>query len=122
MSGPIFVATRKGLFRLDRSASSTGPGWAIAQTAFVGDPVSMVLPDPVTGRIYAAIGHGHFGVKLHRSEDGGVTWAECAAPKYPARPEGAPEDRCPTRGIPIPWNVELIWSLETGGRDQPGVL
>ena len=26
------------------------------------------------------------------------------------------------RGIPIPWNVELIWSLETSGADQPGAL
>ena len=28
----------------------------------------MVLPDPRDGALYAALGHGHFGVKLHRSE------------------------------------------------------
>jgi hypothetical protein len=32
---------------------------------------------------------GHFGVKLHASEDAGVSWREVATPTYPAQPEGA---------------------------------
>ena len=30
------------------------------------------------GAIYAAVGHGHFGAKLHRSRDRGETWQETA--------------------------------------------
>ena len=35
-----WVATRKGLFELKRGAG----GWAIGGTAFLGEPVSMLLP------------------------------------------------------------------------------
>jgi len=122
MSDRFFVATRKGLFRFDRTSDKTKAPWAITASAFIGDPISIVLPDRRDGHVYAALGHGHFGVKLHRSADGGDTWEECAAPVYPERPAGVEEDRCPQRGIPIPWNLELVWALEPGGTDEPGAL
>ena len=31
---------------------------------------------------YAALDLGHFGVKLHRSDDDGSTWNEIATPSY----------------------------------------
>ena len=121
MSDRIYIATRKGLFTADRTNASPS-SWSITRAAFVGDPVYIVFPDPRDGYVYAALGHGHFGVKLHRSTDGGTTWEECAAPAYPAPPEGAEEIRCPNRGIVIPWSLELIWCLAAGGTDEPGRL
>jgi len=119
MSDRLFVATRKGLFRLERSRSGT---WRIAQADFLGVQVPMVLPDRRDGHVYAAVGHGHFGSKFHRSKDGGKTWEECAVPAYPPKPEGLPETKCPMRGIVIPWNLELIWGLAAGGKDEDGAL
>ena len=40
MSDRILVATRKGLFTFER-----GSAWTLTGTAFLGDPVSMVLRD-----------------------------------------------------------------------------
>jgi hypothetical protein len=36
------------------------------------------------GILYAAIRYGHFGPKLHRSDDDGRTWKEIAVPAFPA--------------------------------------
>ena len=41
MNDRFHVATRKGLFTLDRQEG----GWKITQTAFMGNPVTMVLHD-----------------------------------------------------------------------------
>ncbi|MBI4718819.1 MAG: exo-alpha-sialidase [Planctomycetes bacterium] len=120
MSDRLYVATRKGLFTLERG--SGGAPWRICRTAFLGDQVTMVLPDTRDNHVYAAIGHGHFGTKLHVSADGGMNWEERTAPAYPEPPAGAPEDRCPVRQIPIPWRLEYIWALEAGGADQPGLV
>jgi photosystem II stability/assembly factor-like uncharacterized protein len=111
------VFTRKGLFTVERSSA----GWAVVAAAFVGDNVSAVLDDPGSGALYAALSHGHFGAKLHRSSDGGATWSELPAPAYPPKPEGL-EDADPIRGTPTPWTLELIWALESGGASRPGRL
>lgn len=121
MSNRIYAATRKGLFTFDRIRARSRP-WEITNAAFLGVPVSIVLPDPRDGWVYAAVGHGHFGTKLHRSKDAGKTWEECAAPAYPPLSEGTEPDRCPMRGIPIPQALELIWALEPGGNDEPQTL
>jgi hypothetical protein len=112
----LFVATRKGLFRLARGAS----GWSIEGTSFLGDLVSMVLPDPRDGALYAGLGLGHFGVKVRRSRDQGASWEEIAAPAYPPMPEG--EVSVLPDGKPWPWRVEQIWALEAGPRSKPGTL
>jgi hypothetical protein len=119
MSDRIFVGTRKGLFRLERGE---GAGWIISQADFLGVQVPMLLPDRRDGWVYAAVGHGHFGSKFHRSKDRGKTWEECTVPAYPSKPDDVPEIRDPNRGIVIPWSLELIWSLEAGGNDEPGAL
>ena len=66
MSDRLLAATRKGLFEFRRN----GRGWQVANTSFLGSPVSMTLSDPRDGALYAALDLGHFGVKLHRSDDG----------------------------------------------------
>ena len=109
----LLVATRKGLFVLRNEAGQ----WAIAAHHFKGEPVSQVLADARTGHWYAALNLGHFGVKLHKSVDQGGTWSEIAAPAFPPKPTEGPWADDTT-----PWSVELIWSLATGGPDEPGAL
>lgn len=118
VSNRLHVATRKGLFTLERRQDC----WRIRNVGFLGDPVNMVLEDPRDGRPYAALGHGHFGQKLHASDDGGETWQEISTPAYPPKPENEPEVMDPIRNRPIPWRLELIWALEAAGPDQPGVI
>ena len=117
-----WVATRKGLFELQRSAGA----WAIERVSFLGEPVSMVLPPRATpGRLLAALNLGHFGVKVHASDDGGATWHEVATPTYPPQPDTpAPGDRAPGgENPPIPWKLVQIWSLEArGGTVWAGTL
>jgi hypothetical protein len=116
MSDRVFVATRKGLFTLRRGAS----GWRIAATRFLGDPVPIVFHDARDGALYAALDHGHFGPKLHRSDDGGESFEEIGTPKFPPKPEGLEEKD--GMGKPWPWSVKLVWSLAAGGADQKGRL
>jgi hypothetical protein len=115
MSDQILVATRKGLFNVQRN----GGAWKIATVDFLGDNVSIALADPRDGARYAALDHGHFGVKLHRSQNGGG-WEEIASPVYPPKPEGA-EDK-DQWGKDIPWSTVRIWALEPGGPSEDGHL
>ena len=87
--------------------------------AFLGDNVTLALHDPRDGTDYAALNHGHFGVKLHRRDKGGE-WTEIATPAYPPKPEGL-DDR-DGWGKPVKWTTQMIWALETGGADEPGTL
>ena len=118
MNQRLYVGTRKGLFTLERQ---TNGHYSLGTVAFLGDPITMMLSDPRDGALYAAVGHGHFGAKLHRSRDAGSTWNECATPKYPPKPDGLVE-LDPIRNTPIPWSVDTVWSMETGGADEPGAL
>ena len=101
MTQRLFVGTRKGLFTLERNGNGRASAWAVTGTGFLGDPVTAVLPDGRDGAVYAALRHGHFGAKLHRSRDGGAGWQECAAPAYPEQPAGQ-QDLDPGRKTPIP--------------------
>ncbi|MGE0830113.1 MAG: WD40/YVTN/BNR-like repeat-containing protein [Hyphomonadaceae bacterium] len=105
MSERVIVATRKGLFDIKRKG-----GWEVAGVSFLGSPVSMAMRDPRDGALYAALDLGHFGCKLHRSDDDGASWTEIAAPSY----EGVGGDPAPS--------LKLIWALEPGGPDEPGAL
>ncbi|MHC4380814.1 MAG: WD40/YVTN/BNR-like repeat-containing protein [Planctomycetota bacterium] len=115
MSRDLWVGTRKGLFHIQRD---DGGAWSISDTIFLGDPVSLVLVEPGGRRIHAALDLGHFGIKMQRSEDGGVTWEESAVPAYPEKPDGL-VDLDPGRGLEIPWTTKLIWALAQGpGREM----
>ncbi|GAC1393688.1 MAG: exo-alpha-sialidase [Polyangiales bacterium] len=115
-SDTLHVSTRKGLFELRRA----GRSWSIARVSFLGDAVSLALFDRRDDTLYAALGLGHFGVKLRRSCDHGETWDELTAPAFPKHPDGT-QDELPD-GKPWPWRVEQIWALEAGAESQPGVL
>jgi hypothetical protein len=114
VSDAILVSTRKGLFRVVRKAGR----WDIEGVDFLGDNVSLALTDSRSGFSYAALDHGHFGVKLHRSAGDG--WREIGAPVYPQKPEGL--DERDMWGRPIPWSTQRIWALAAGGAEEPGVL
>lgn len=115
MAQTLWIATRKGLFRL-----TAGEEWRIGAPSFLGDPVSMILDDGRDGVVYAALNLGHFGSKLHCSLDRGRTWQERAVPSYTDVPADPPmpdaPDGTPTPGPPA---LKQIWSLEPGGADQP---
>jgi photosystem II stability/assembly factor-like uncharacterized protein len=114
MSDRFLVSTRKGLFEFRRAPAGPQGRWEPARVSFLGQPVTIALPDPRDATLYAALTLGHFGVKLQRSSDGGASFEEIPAPRYPERPEGSDD--------PMPWSVAQVWSLEAGGADQPGVL
>ncbi len=114
MADTLLVSTRKGLFTVARKRA----GWDIAAAHFLGDNVTLTLTDPRDGTHYAALDHGHFGVKVHRSRGNG--WEEIAAPAYPPKPEGLEENDM--WGRPLNWSTARIWALAAGGPDEPGVI
>lgn len=117
MSDRILACTRKGLFVLERGAACNEP-WRIARTAFLGDNVANALADPRDGSWYAVLDLGHFGNKLHRSDDEGCSWQECAVPAYAEGDEVVMGDGKPAQ----PATLRLLWTLEAGGADEPGRL
>lgn len=117
MADRFYVGTRKGLFTVERASS----GWKIANTGFLGDNVSMLVPLRDNG-VMVALDHGHFGAKVHRSLDAGKSWTEVGTPVYPPMPEGHVEPANPFTGVTVSWNLRLIWAMERGGDHQPGVV
>jgi hypothetical protein len=110
MNKRALVSTRKGLFELH----AKGSAWELGESHFLGEPLSLALFDPRDGAMYAALNLGHFGVKLQRKDKGSDSWTEVAVPAYPVKPDGDKDE--------VEWKLKLIWSLETGGPDEPGVL
>jgi hypothetical protein len=114
MSGTLLVATRKGLFVLERANGA----WSVGRHAFLGDNVTLALADPRDDAWYAALALGHFGVKLRRSRDRGRTWDELAVPAY------GPDERVATGDGKAPQtaSLTLLWALEAGAPHEPGRL
>jgi BNR/Asp-box repeat len=110
MAERILVSTRKGLFALGRGAA----GWNVERVAFLGENVTLALPDPASGW-YAALNLGHFGVKLKFSPDAGQSWEDRAVPAYAEGDTVATGDGKP----PAPATLKLIWALESGGAVHP---
>lgn len=109
MSNRLLAGTRKGLFVFDMD----GRHATLSATHFLGEPATAVLPVSDT-EWYVSLGHGHFGAKLHYTDDAGASFREIASPAYPPKPEGL-EDLDPMRKQPIPWAVQQNWILEAGG-------
>ncbi len=139
MSKRVHVATRKGLFTVDRTRS----GWKVANGSFLGDNCTIVMHDPRSrtkagkpkgrskgksrsamsdGTLYAALNHGHFGIKMHRSVNGGSTWEPIATPQYPEKPADYKPSMMPAEGKPYDWVLRLVWALAPGGTDQDGFI
>ncbi len=114
MSGQIGIATRKGLFIAHNSKGN----WSIKSAHFLGDNVSLIHQCSSTGAMFAALDHGHFGVKLHRSHDKGGSWTEIPAPAYPEKPEGL--EHKDAWGRDLEWKLKLIWAFASGHPQQKG--
>jgi hypothetical protein len=114
MSDRLLVSTKKGLFAFERN----GAGWNVGRTAFLGDNVSLALPDRRDGGWYAALNLGHFGVKLKYSPDQGRTWEERAVPAYPEGETIASFDG----KAPQPAKMKGFWALECQRESQAGSL
>jgi hypothetical protein len=107
MPARLLLATRKGLFLCPEAEE----GWRPGRPIFLAEAVSAVLADPRDGTLYAALRHGHFGPKLHRSSDSGESWTEVATPMLPSSP-----------GDEKALALDMIWGLAAGGADEPGVI
>ena len=105
MSERMLLATRKGLIQLGRKNG----GWTVSRTSFPGVAVTAALYDARDGTLYAMLKHGHFGAKLHRSDDDGASWSELTAPAFAADAAGAP-------------TLFQVWTLEPGGAGEDGTL
>jgi hypothetical protein len=105
MNERMLVATRKGLISFARKNG----GWSITRTDFPGVAVTAALYDKRDGALYAMLKHGHFGSKLHRSEDDRRTWVELPAPAFAADAAGTPA-------------LFQVWTLEAGGTNESGRL
>ena len=68
-----------------------------------------------TDTIWVSLDHGHWGGKLHRSRDGGASWQEVEAPKYPEGDTVPPD-------FSVPAKTNYIWLIEPGGADEPNRL
>lgn len=96
----IVVSTRKGLFQYSTDGS-------LETQAFLGDPVSLSFLHEASGTLFAALEHGHFGVKLQRSSDGMKHWEECTCPVFPKKPDDCGDDK-------NSWSLEMIWAFASG--------
>jgi hypothetical protein len=127
MSELLLLGTRKGTVLFQRKKS----GWQPQPIVHAGIPVCYAARDPRDGTLWASLDHGHWGPKLSRSRDGGVTWEDLSNLKYPegarhiiqymptpdfdpAAPAGEPEYRDAT--------VYKIWNIVFGSQEQPGRL
>ena len=110
----ILIATRKGLFRLRDGA--------VHAVGFLGVPVTNVVRDGRDGRLHVAVDHGHFGCKLHHSDDDGATWVETDDPAYPQPADGDRIEVDPVRGEPVQHSTSLIWALEPGHPDDTDAM
>ena len=106
MKKTMLLGTRKGFlaYRFHNN------NWEVENLSFEGVPVSIAYGDARSGTWWAALDHGHWGVKLHRSKDRGATWEEVNAPAYPEGEEIKDGIKATTR---------YIWALANGGNSFP---
>ncbi|PJF39447.1 MAG: glycosyl hydrolase [Phototrophicales bacterium] len=110
----IILGTRKGLILIEYD----GQGSRLVHEAFPAQNVSHAMHDPRNDTMWACLDHGHWGTKLHRSRDGGETWEEIPAPKYPdgaAIGRNAMDSDAPN----TPAVTTYLWIVTPGGDDQP---
>lgn len=75
MNKAVWLATRKGTFKVEKRAGR----WQTTLAGHAGVCVNYVARDPNTNRLWALLGHGHWGAKLSISDDDGATWRDNAA-------------------------------------------
>lgn len=130
MAHRVLVGTRKGTFVVEKE----GGRWRPRLIGHAGTGVNYVAADPYTGRLWALLGHGHWGAKLSSSDDGGRTWTD--APAQIKYPEGARfiaqdmyEDAASEHGVgwrisTKPATLQKLWTIAFGpqGRVYVGTI
>lgn len=119
MSQRMLVGTRKGSFMIERRAG----GWQPRLAGHAGAGVNFVARDPVTGTLWALLGHGHWGAKLSRSSDDGETWNDAPQLRYPpgARYIGTDmpgEDGSEPPSMIRPATLLKLWCIAFGPRGR----
>jgi photosystem II stability/assembly factor-like uncharacterized protein len=99
----LLIGTRRGLLL---ATSPDRRAWTLSAPALEGREVFHAFRDERTGHLWAASAHRVWGSHVHRSTDGGRTWATLdAAPVHP-------DERA----------LRTIWRLAPGPADRPEVL
>ena len=101
----LILGTRKGLLRYERKNGD----WHYAQEALPAQPVSYAFVDERNQALWAALDHGHWGIKLQRSHDLGESWEEMPTPSYPPGSKRADGGGA---------TCTYLWYLAPGGEDE----
>lgn len=109
MKSTILLGTRKGFIAYHLRNNK----WEMENLSFEGVPVSIAHADPRTGTWWACLDHGHWGVKLHRSNDRGKTWEEVNPPAYAEGMEIKD-------GVPA--TTRYIWAMAQSGKNGDSKL
>ena len=119
MSDRFLVGTRKGTFLVER----TRPHWSVRLAGHAGAGVNFATRDPGSGTLWAALGHGHWGAKLSRSDDDGLSWFDATQIRYPdgARYLATPEPGSESQAVAAIKDAVLqkIWTIAFG---PPGFI
>ena len=118
MSTRCHVATRKGLFTLDRGAS----GWSVAPGGFRGRQLHAGDARCAQRGSDRGAQSRAFRHQDASSKDGGANWSEIATPQYPEKPADYTPKASPLEGKAADWSLKLVWALAPGGVDEPGVV
>ena len=127
MTQDILIGTRKGTF----IAKQKSQGYGLQLSGHAGVCVNYVIKDPNSNTLWAALGFGHWGAKLSRSDDGGESWADASQIKYPegarylAPPDpGTEEEGEPTRFTMRTATLLKLWVIGFGkpGRIYVGTI
>ena len=115
MAEQILVGTRKGTFLVRKARGA----WRPQLVGHAGTCCNYAARDPHIGTLWAALGFGHWGAKLSRSEDNGQTWHDASQVKYPldARYLGHPmPDETGQLGATVLRDATLLklWTLAFG--------
>jgi photosystem II stability/assembly factor-like uncharacterized protein len=103
----LWVGTRKGAFLF---STDDRKKWKTEGPFFNGQEVHHVAQDPRDlSRLFAAVGTAWFGSHLHRSEDGGKTWALAET--------GLSVEKSLAGA-----SLKRIWHIAPGADDEPGVV
>src|SRR5579875_3848244 len=119
MSGVrLLVGTKKGAFVL--TSDGARRTWSVDGPHFAGWEIYHLKGSPVDpDRIYASQSSSWFGQVVHRSDDGGKTWATVGN-------DFAYDGETGTHqwydGTPHPWEFARVWHLEPSLTDPDDVL
>lgn len=114
MSGVrVLVGTRKGAFIL--TSDEKREQWQVDGPHFGGWEIYHLKGSPADpNRLYASQSSDWFGQVMHRSNDGGKTWATVGNEFAYSGPTGTHQFY---DGTPHPWDFKRVWHLEPSPHD-----